>query len=82
LKEPILLFNASIVTMDRDRNQYNQGAVLIQDNRIAAIGRSGDLFEQYHQHAECIDLRGRWILPGLINTHVHTSQQLGRGLRR
>jgi 5-methylthioadenosine/S-adenosylhomocysteine deaminase len=80
LKEPILLFNASIVTMDRDRSQYNQGAVLIQDNRITAIGRSGDLFEQYHQHAECIDLRGRWILPGLINTHVHTSQQLGRGL--
>jgi 5-methylthioadenosine/S-adenosylhomocysteine deaminase len=76
----ILLFNASIVTMDRERNQYNRGAVLIQSNRIADIGKSTDLLEQHRQDAECIDMRGRWILPGLINTHVHTSQQLARGL--
>ena len=30
--------------------------------------------------AEVVNGRGKYVLPGLVNTHVHTSQQLGRGL--
>jgi 5-methylthioadenosine/S-adenosylhomocysteine deaminase len=75
-----LLFNAGIVTMDAERRQYNNGAVLINGDRIEAIGRSADLLAAAADDVEKIDLRGRWLLPGLINTHVHTSQQLGRGL--
>jgi 5-methylthioadenosine/S-adenosylhomocysteine deaminase len=79
-----LLFNAGVITMDAERRQYNHGAVLIEGDRIAAVGRSDDLVAQVAakggSEVDCVDLRGRWILPGLINTHVHTSQQLGRGL--
>ncbi len=79
-----LLYNASIVTMDIDRRQLNDGAVLIEDDRIVSIGQSEDIVTSVAMEptigTTCIDLRGRWILPGLINTHVHTSQQLGRGL--
>jgi 5-methylthioadenosine/S-adenosylhomocysteine deaminase len=75
-----LLFNAGIVTMDEDRRQYKSGAILIQDDRINCIGRSPELLPNIEPEVERIDLRGRWILPGLINSHVHTSQQLGRGL--
>lgn len=80
MTQGLLLFNAGIVTMDAERRQYNNGALLIQDGRILRVGKSVELLAEFGEEAQCIDLRGRWILPGLINTHVHTSQQLGRGL--
>ncbi len=80
MNKQLLLFNASLITMDKDRHQFNCGAILIQDDRIAKIGISDDLLALTGHEVERIDLQGRWILPGLINTHVHTSQQLGRGL--
>jgi 5-methylthioadenosine/S-adenosylhomocysteine deaminase len=76
----VMLFNAGIITMDPARHQYNYGAVLIEGDRISRVGKSAELLEESDESIERIDLRGRWILPGLINTHVHTSQQLGRGL--
>lgn len=75
-----LLYNASILTMDPQRRQFNRGAVLVENDRISQIGNSDLLLAQAGPQVERVDLRGRWILPGLINTHVHTSQQLGRGL--
>jgi 5-methylthioadenosine/S-adenosylhomocysteine deaminase len=75
-----LLFNAGIMKMDPNRHQYNRGAILIGDDRILRVGKSDDLLSECGEDVLRIDLRGRWILPGLINTHVHTSQQLGRGL--
>jgi 5-methylthioadenosine/S-adenosylhomocysteine deaminase len=74
------LINAGILTMDAGRRQFQRGAILIEGDRIAALGRSDDLLAQATPDIEIIDLRGRWLLPGLVNTHVHTSQQLGRGL--
>ncbi|MBI9044686.1 MAG: amidohydrolase, partial [Anaerolineaceae bacterium] len=75
-----LLFNAGILAMNPERHQYHDGAILIQDDRILEVGKSKDLIQSISSDVEKIDLRGRWILPGLINTHSHTSQQLGRGL--
>jgi len=75
-----LLFNAGLITMDADRRQFTRGAVLVEGDRIAAVGRSDDLVAAAGPDVERVDLRGRWLLPGLINTHVHTSQHLGRGL--
>jgi 5-methylthioadenosine/S-adenosylhomocysteine deaminase len=76
----ILLYNAGVVTMDGDRRQFNHGAVLVEDDRIIRVGESAELITELGAEIERVDLRGRWILPGLINSHVHTSQQLGRGL--
>jgi 5-methylthioadenosine/S-adenosylhomocysteine deaminase len=77
-----LLHNAGIVTMDTERHQYNHGAILIENDRILKIGTNDSLLLALvnEQDIERIDLKGRWILPGLVNTHVHLSQQLGRGL--
>ena len=80
MSNQVLLYNAGIVTMDTERRQYNRGAILLENDRILRIGSSSELTRQSSEDIERIDLRGRWILPGLINTHVHTSQQLGRGL--
>ncbi len=80
MNKPTLLFNAGLITMDNERRQFNCGAILIKNDRITQIDKSEKLLLQAGPEVERIDLQGRWILPGLINTHVHTSQQLGRGL--
>jgi hypothetical protein len=76
----VLLDHVGIMTMDAARHQYNHGAILIDGDRISQVGPSAELAVEALELVERADLRGRWILPGLINTHVHTSQQLGRGL--
>lgn len=73
-----LLKNAYVVTMDEGEQVYSKGSVLIQDDRIAAVGDVDP--QSVRADAQTFDCTGKIILPGLINTHVHTSQQLGRGL--
>ncbi|KAF9622338.1 hypothetical protein IFM89_031141 [Coptis chinensis] len=76
-----LLHNGVIVTMDPDTRVFQTGGILIDGDIISKIGHSSDLLDQFKDHAhEIIDLEGKILLPGFINTHVHTSQQLGRGI--
>ena len=71
-----LIRNGYVVTMDAQRRILDPGHVLIQGDRIAWVG-TGD---PPHSFDLSVDAADRIILPGLVNTHVHTSQQLGRGL--
>ena len=80
MSKQTLLFNVGILTMDAGRRMYNNGAILLQGDRIERVGRSQDLLAEAGTETQCMDLRGRWILPGLINTHVHQAQQLARGI--
>ncbi|MQM19768.1 hypothetical protein Taro_052781, partial [Colocasia esculenta] len=76
-----LLHNAVIVTVDPAFHVFRDGGLVVAADKIVAIGQSADVFREYSGQAdEVIDLRGRFLLPGFINTHVHTSQQLARGI--
>lgn len=72
-----LISNALVVTMDDRRRVLERGAVLVDGDRVAAVGPGA---ETTAEGAERIDAAGCLVIPGLINTHVHLSQQLGRGL--
>ena len=80
MSKKYLLYNAGVISMDSQLRQYHCGAVLVHGDRIVKVGKSDDLLAELEADVKTIDLRGRWILPGLINTHTHLSQQLGRGL--
>jgi cytosine/adenosine deaminase-related metal-dependent hydrolase len=68
---------AYLVSMDEQRRTWRGGAILIHDQRIAAIGGA----ELAAQHAErTIDGSRLLIMPGLINTHHHLYQTLTRAL--
>lgn len=76
-----ILHNAMIVTMDPQSRVFRDGAIVIEGDKIKAIGQSSDilrLFSSVPHHS--IDLHHHFLLPGFVNTHVHTSQQLGRGI--
>ena len=75
-----LIKNANIVTMDSNRSVYVDGSILIENDKIIEIGKYEDFKSLINSDANVEDAKGNWILPGLINTHVHTSQQLARGI--
>ncbi|NJN30884.1 MAG: 8-oxoguanine deaminase [Synechococcales cyanobacterium RM1_1_8] len=69
----------TLVTMNRDRQEIRQGALLIRDHVIEQVGTTADLVDQADQADEVLDLGDRHIvLPGLINTHHHFYQSLTR----
>ena len=72
-----LLKHAMIVTMDDKGQVYTNGNLLFEDDRILQAGTAP---VDENTCDEVLDLTGKLILPGLVNTHVHTSQQLARGL--
>ncbi|PSR84739.1 5'-deoxyadenosine deaminase [Actinidia chinensis var. chinensis] len=77
----LILHNGMIVTMDPQSRVFRNGAIAIDRDRIKSIGQSSDILRQFSPVAhEIVDLHGQFLLPGFINTHVHTSQQLARGI--
>ena len=47
----------------------DDAAVLIDGTRIAAVGASGDV--AIPEGAITVDVGGKWLVPGLIDAHVH-----------
>lgn len=72
------LRNGYLITMNEGRHVYPRGDVLVEGDRIVAAGRVDPALVA--PDAEVVDVRGKLVLPGLVNTHVHLSQQLARGL--
>src|ERR1043166_2366978 len=52
---------------------HEDGALLVRDGRIAACGAYDDV-RRVDPHAKTIDWRGGYLLPGLIDTHIHFPQ--------
>ena len=63
---------------------YEDGGLLIRDGRVAACGDYASLRDA-HPERPAVDLRGGFLLPGFIDTHIHFPQLrvlggLGRSL--
>ena len=67
-KGALLLRGATLLTMRGDE-AIADGDLLIVDNRIAALGRRGSL--AVPAGTQVRDVSGRFIMPGLIDTHDH-----------
>ncbi len=73
-----LIKNGYILSMNGKRQIFDGGDILVAGDTLKAIGKVPA--EMISQDAEVVDAQGKIVMPGLINTHVHLSQQLGRGL--
>jgi Tol biopolymer transport system component len=67
-KGAIALRHATVVSMDGD-TVIPDADLVIQDNRIAAVGRSGQVAIPHGAKEQ--DLRGKFIVPGFVDTHAH-----------
>ncbi|AKA49263.1 hypothetical protein IX51_09270 [uncultured archaeon] len=46
-------------------------AMVVRDGRITALGKEGSMRSKAGKDAEVVDLKGRVILPGFIDAHMH-----------
>jgi len=69
-----------VATMDDNDRRIAGGDVLVQGNRIAAVG--SNLKPPDGADATIIDATDKVVLPGFINTHHHLYQTLTRNLPR
>ncbi len=69
-----------MITVDAERRIFTSGAIAIRDDQIVAIGKTQDLEPQHASARRVIDARGKVVLPGLIDGHMHSAFHLSRGL--
>src|SRR5262245_59716372 len=74
-----LIHHTIIVTVDDACTVHDDTAIVIEDDRIAAIGPSEELLARYPA-AERIDGRGKAVMPGFANVHTHLGMTLARGV--
>ena len=75
----LIIDDATVVTMNPQRDILTHASVAISGEHIAAVGQAGAIRAQYPR-AERIDGRGKVVLPGLINCHTHISMSLQKGI--
>ncbi len=69
----VALVGARILTMaDESGGIIDDGVILIDGNRITAVGRRGEV--TIPVDAQQVDVAGKTIMPGLIDGHAHGSQ--------
>jgi hypothetical protein len=72
----LILYNGKIVTVDPKSSIVQ--AVAIRNGRITKVGDSKSVFATENSpRTQKMDLKGRTVLPGLVDSHVHP---LGAGL--
>jgi len=65
----LILFNGKFTTLDRQKPTAS--AVLIRDGSFAAIGDEQEVMPLAGPTTRRIDLKGRRVIPGLIDSHMH-----------
>ena len=53
---------------------FDDGLLVVVDGKVDACGPAAEMLESLPPTTPVVDLRGRWIMPGFIDTHVHYAQ--------
>jgi predicted amidohydrolase YtcJ len=64
-----VLVNGKVITLD-GRSSVAQG-IAIHDGRILETGANEDVRKRADAHTKVIDLGGRTVIPGLMDSHIH-----------
>jgi predicted amidohydrolase YtcJ len=65
----LILHNAKVVTVDAKFRTAK--AIAVRDGRIAAVGDDKEILRLKGPKTRVIDAKGRMVLPGLFDSHVH-----------
>jgi len=69
------------LTVDADDTVLTDASLLVRDGRIADIGPSSSVRERAAGRPDqVLSGRGRGVIPGLVDTHVHLSETLSRAV--
>ncbi|MCL4414782.1 MAG: amidohydrolase [Actinobacteria bacterium] len=77
-ERPLVLIDGNVQSVDRLMRTYE--AVAFENGKIAALGSSRDLLSRYQESdADIVNVGGKIVLPGFIETHSHP---MGMAARR
>jgi predicted amidohydrolase YtcJ len=70
-----IIVNGNVISMDDEGVNENVGstyqALAVRDGRIFALGSTADLMNLAGPQTKIYDVKGRTVLPGIIDTHSH-----------
>ena len=69
----LVIKNSKIITLDSEDSIIE--AVAVKFGRIVAIGKNSDMNHLIGNKTEVIDLKGKTMIPGLIDSHGHFMRQ-------
>lgn len=75
------IFHNTIVVTMADKNGCGMildGAVAVKKDRIAQVGSTSEVMKHFSAH-RYIDGRGKLVMPGLIDAHMHTGVSIFKG---
>jgi len=67
----LIIHNANIHTMDKKGTKAQ--AIAIKDKKIVAVGANNEILKLKTNKTRAIDLKGKTVLPGFIDCHIHMS---------
>ena len=70
MSSPDLILHRGLFTT-LDRSNPTASAVAIKDGAFTAVGHDADVMKLAGPSTKLIDLKGRRVLPGLIDNHLH-----------
>ncbi|MCK5129976.1 MAG: putative aminohydrolase SsnA [Clostridiales bacterium] len=74
-----LIGNGILITRNIENPIINDGCVAISANKIIDYGITSEMKRKY-ANCEFYDVKGKIIMPGLINTHNHIYSAMARGM--
>ncbi|HHR5883167.1 TPA: amidohydrolase [Providencia alcalifaciens] len=74
----LIIVDGTVLTMDANNQVIENGTVVIDKNKIIAVG-GPELATQYTAKKQ-LNVDGDIVMPGLINTHTHASMTVFRSL--
>ena len=79
MTKSLLIKNGTVITLGAKNTIIENGAVLVEDKLIKKIGKTSD-FKNLDKSVEVIDAKGKLIMPGFINQHMHFYSTFARGI--
>jgi hypothetical protein len=71
----LIVHNAKIITLDDEAYNSNPGtiaqAMAVRDGKILKIGSDKDILALKGPKTKVMDLKGRTVIPGIVNNHHH-----------
>jgi 5-methylthioadenosine/S-adenosylhomocysteine deaminase len=77
--QSLLIENGTVVTVDEKDTVHSTGYVLVQGDRIAAVGAGSPPPDVKQKAQTTLDATNMAVMPGMVNGHTHLFQSFIRG---